>query len=146
PIGLLVGAFALLVLVEPDLGTALTILLAVGAILLVSGTRLSLLTAAYGIVIAFAGIAAWSSPYRRDRLLTFLDPWKDPTGLGLQNVQALISLGSGGIFGRGLGQGIEPLHYLPEAPTDMIGAVVGEELGLIGMTLLLLAYCAFAYA
>ncbi|HZS29623.1 MAG TPA: putative lipid II flippase FtsW [Gaiellaceae bacterium] len=146
PIGLLVGAFALLVLVEPDLGTALTILLVVGAILLVSGTRLSLLTAAYGIVIAFAGIAAWSSPYRRDRLLTFLDPWKDPTGLGLQNVQALISLGSGGIFGRGLGQGIEPLHYLPEAPTDMIGAVVGEELGLIGMTLLLLAYCAFAYA
>jgi cell division protein FtsW len=146
PIGLLVGGFACLVLVEPDLGTALTILLVVGAILLVSGTRLSLLTSAYGIVIALAGIAAWSSPYRRDRLLTFLDPWKDPTGLGLQNVQALISLGSGGIFGRGLGQGIEPLHYLPEAPTDMIGAVVGEELGLIGMTLMILAYCAFAYA
>ncbi len=146
PIGLVVGAFAVLVLVEPDLGTALTILLVVGAILLISGTRLPLLATAYGIVFAFAAIAAWSSPYRRDRLLTFLDPWKDPTGAGLQNVQALISLGSGGIFGRGLGQGIEPLHYLPEAPTDMIFAVVGEELGLIGVTLVLVAFCTFAYA
>jgi cell division protein FtsW len=146
PIGVLVGLFAVLVLVEPDLGTTLTLLLVVGAILLVSGTRLPLLASAYGIVIALAAIAAWSSPYRRDRLLTFLDPWKDPTGAGLQNVQALISLGSGGIFGRGLGQGIEPLHYLPEAPTDMIFAVIGEELGLVGVVLVLLAFCAFGYA
>ena len=104
PLGLVVGVFAVLVLVEPDLGTALTLLLVAGAILLVSGTRMRLLATAYGIVIALAAIAAWSSPYRRDRLLTFLDPWKDPTGAGLQNVQALISFGSGGIFGRGVGQ------------------------------------------
>jgi cell division protein FtsW len=146
PIGVLVGIFAVLVLVEPDLGTALTLLLVVGAILLVSGTRLPLLGSAYGIVIGLAAIAAWSSPYRRDRLLTFMDPWKDPTGAGLQNVQALISIGSGGIFGRGLGQGIEALHYLPEAHTDMIFAVIGEELGLVGVTLLIGAYCAFGYA
>lgn len=146
PIGFLVLLFALLVLVEPDLGTALTLLLVVGAILLVSGTRLQLLAAAYGLVFALAAIAAWSSPYRRDRLLTFLDPWKDPTGAGLQNVQALISLGSGGIFGRGLGSGIEPLGYLPEAHTDMMFAVVGEELGLVGVTLVIMAFCAFAYA
>jgi cell division protein FtsW len=75
-----------------------------------------------------------------------MDPWKDPTGAGLQNVQALISIGSGGIFGRGLGQGIEALHYLPEAHTDMIFAVIGEELGLVGVTLLIGAYCAFGYA
>jgi cell division protein FtsW len=146
PIGLLVLAFAVLVLVEPDLGTALTLLLVVGAILLVSGTRLSLLASAYGLVFGLAAIAAWSSPYRRDRLLTFLDPWKDPTGAGLQNVQALISMGSGGIAGRGLGQCIECLHYLPEAHTDMMFAVVGEELGLVGVTLLVAAFCAFAYA
>jgi cell division protein FtsW len=146
PIGLLVLVFAGLVLVEPDLGTALTLLLVVGAILLVAGTRLSLLGSAYGLVIGLAAIAAWTSPYRRDRLLTFLDPWKDPTGAGLQNVQALISLGSGGVFGRGLGQGIEPLYYLPEAHTDMIFAVIGEELGLVGVTLVLMAFCAFAYA
>ena len=146
PIGALVGLFAVLVLLEPDLGTALTILLMVGAILLVSGTRLPLLASAYGIVVAFAALAAWASPYRRDRLLVFLDPWKDPLGAGLQNVQALISLGSGGIFGRGLGQGIEKLHYLPEAHTDMIFAVIGEELGLVGVSLLVAAYSAFGYA
>lgn len=146
PIGLLVGLFAGLLLLEPDLGTALTILLMVGAILLVSGTRLPLLGSAYGIVFALAAIAAWASPYRRDRLLVFLDPWKDPLGAGLQNVQALISLGSGGVFGRGLGQCIACLHYLPEAHTDMMFAVVGEELGLVGVALLVGAYCAFAYA
>jgi cell division protein FtsW len=146
PIGALVGLFALLVLVEPDLGTALTIILVVGAILLVSGTRLSLLGQAYGIVFALAAIAAWSSPYRRARLLTFLDPWKDPTGAGLQNVQALISIGSGGVFGRGAGQCIACLNYLPEAPTDMIMGPIGEEFGLVGVTLVLMAFCAFAYA
>jgi cell division protein FtsW len=146
PLGFLVLLFAALVLVEPDLGTALTLLLVVGAILLVSGTRLPLLAGAYGLVFGLAAIAAWTSPYRRDRLLTFLDPWKDPTGAGLQNVQALISMGSGGVFGRGLGQCIECLHYLPEAHTDMMFAVVGEELGLVGVALLVAAFCTFAYA
>ena len=119
-------------LVEPDLGTVITIVVMVGAMLLVSGTPLPTLAAAYGIVFALGAIAAWASPYRRARLLIFLDPWKDPSNNGLQNVQALISLGSGGIFGRGLGQGIEKIHYLPEAHTDMIFAVIGEELGLVG--------------
>jgi cell division protein FtsW len=146
PIGLLVMLFAVLVLVEPDLGTALTLMLVVGAILLVSGTRLPLLGSAYALVFGLVAIAAWSSPYRRDRLLTFLDPWKDPTGAGLQNVQALISMGSGGVFGRGLGQCIECLHYLPEAHTDMMLAVVGEELGLVGVSLLVAAFSTFAYA
>jgi cell division protein FtsW len=146
PIGLLVGLFCLLVIAEPDLGTVITIVVMVGAILLVSGTPLPTLAAAYGLVITLGAIAAWASPYRRARLLTFLHPWKDPTGAGLQNVQALISLGSGGVFGRGLGQGIEKIHYLPEAHTDMIFAVIGEELGLVGVTVLIVGYCAFAYA
>src|SRR4051794_15816826 len=146
PLGFLVLLFAALVLVEPDLGTALTLLLVVGAILLVSGTRLPLLASAYGLVFGLAAIAAWTSPYRRDRLLTFLDPWKDPTGAGLQNVQALISMGSGGVFGRGLGSGLASLYYLPEAHTDMMFAVVGEQLGLVGVTLVLMAFCAFGYA
>jgi cell division protein FtsW len=146
PVGLVAFGFAGLVLIEPDLGTALVIMLVVGAILLVSGTRMSLLAAAYGIVIALVGFAAWSSPYRRDRLLTFLDPWKDPTGAGLQNVQALISLGSGGIFGTGLGHGTATLQYLPEAPTDMMAAVIGGQFGLVGMLLVFVAFGAFAYA
>jgi len=146
PIGLLVGVFCALILVEPDLGTVITIVVMVGAMLLVSGTRLPTLGAAYSIVFALGALAAWASPYRRARLLVFLDPWKDPTNNGLQNVQALISVGSGGIFGRGLGQGIEKIHYLPEAHTDMIFAVIGEELGLVGAAIVCAGYCAFAYA
>jgi cell division protein FtsW len=146
PVGFLTLGFAGIVLFEPDLGTALVIVLVVGTILLVSGTRAWVLAMAYSLVIALAGIFAWSSPYRRDRLLTFLDPWKDPTGAGLQNVQALISLGSGGIFGTGLGHGTATLQYLPEAPTDMMAAVIGGQFGLVGMTLVLVAFCAFAYA
>ena len=146
PVGLLVGVFCLLILAEPDLGTVITIVVMVGAMLLVSGTPLPTLTAAYLIVFSLGGIAAWASPYRRARLFTFLDPWKDQLGAGLQNVQAQISMGSGGIFGRGLGQGIEKIHYLPEAHTDMIFAVIGEELGLVGAATLMLGYCAFAYA
>jgi cell division protein FtsW len=146
PIGLLVGAFCGLVLLEPDLGTVITIVVMVGAVLLVSGTPLPTLGSAYAIVFGLGAIAAWSSPYRRARLFTFVDPWKDPLGAGLQNVQAQISVGSGGIFGRGLGQGIEKIHYLPEAHTDMIFAVIGEELGLVGAAVLVAGYCAFAYA
>jgi cell division protein FtsW len=146
PIGLLVGLFSLLVLVEPDLGTVITLVVMVGAILLVSGTPLPTLASAYVLVIGLGALAAWTSPYRRTRLFTFLDPWKDPLGAGLQNVQAQISIGSGGIFGRGLGQGIEKIHYLPEAHTDMIFAVIGEELGLVGAAVLCAGYCAFAYA
>jgi cell division protein FtsW len=146
PIGVLVGLFCVLVLVEPDLGTVITIVVMVGAMLLVAGTPLPTLAGATTMVVALGAVAAWSSPYRRARLLTFLDPWKDPLGAGLQNVQAQISVGSGGIFGRGLGQGIEKIHYLPEAHTDMIFAVIGEELGLVGAAVLMAGYCAFAYA
>jgi cell division protein FtsW len=146
PIGTLVGLFCVLVLVEPDLGTVITIVLMVGAMLLVTGTPLPTLGAAYTLVIGLGAFAAWSSPYRRARLFTFLDPWKDPLGAGLQNVQAQISIGSGGIFGRGLGQSVGKLHFLPEAHTDMIFAVIAEELGLVGAALLCAGYCAFAYA
>jgi cell division protein FtsW len=146
PVGLVVGFFCLLIIVEPDLGTTITIVVMVGAVLLVSGTPLPPLALGGAIGTALALAAIWASPYRRTRFFTFLDPWHDPLGAGLQNVQALIGLGSGGIFGRGLGQGIEKIHYLPEAHTDMIFAVIGEELGLVGAASLIAAYCAFAYA
>jgi cell division protein FtsW len=146
PTGTLLGLFCLLILAEPDLGTVITIVVMVSAILVVSGVRLPTLAGACGIAIVLGLLAIWLEPYRRARLLIFLDPWSDPSNGGLQNVQALISLGSGGFFGRGLGQGIEKIHYLPEAHTDMIFAVIGEELGLVGVAALIVAYCAFAYA
>ncbi|HEY1358719.1 MAG TPA: putative peptidoglycan glycosyltransferase FtsW, partial [Thermoleophilaceae bacterium] len=146
PLGLLVGIFCLVILAEPDLGTAITILVMVGAMLLVAGTPTPTLALGGGIVAALGLAAIWAAPYRRARIFVFLDPWQDPSNSGLQNVQALISMGSGGPFGRGLGQGIEKIHYLPEAHTDMIFAVIGEELGLVGVATLVLAYVAFAYA
>jgi cell division protein FtsW len=141
-----VGIFCLVILAEPDLGTAITILVMVGAMLLVAGTPTPTLALGGGIVAALGLAAIWAAPYRRARIFVFLDPWQDPSNSGLQNVQALISMGSGGPFGRGLGQGIEKIHYLPEAHTDMIFAVIGEELGLVGVATLVLAYVAFAYA
>src|SRR6266568_2578560 len=146
PIGVLVGLFSLLILLEPDLGTTIAIVLMVGAVLLVAGAPLGTLTGAISIA-AFVGIAAvWVEPYRRARVFSFLNPWHDAQGAGFQMVQAQIGLGSGGIFGDGLGQGVQKIHYLPEAHTDMIFAVIGEELGLIGAAALILAYAAFTWA
>ncbi len=106
PIGLLALVFCGLVLAEPDLGTAITIVLMLGGVLLVSGTPVRLLGTA-GALVAVAALAAiWLEPYRRARLFSFLDPWSDPQNAGFQSVQALISLGSGGPLGTGLGQSV----------------------------------------
>jgi cell division protein FtsW len=146
PIGMLLGLFCLLVLLEPDLGTAIAIVVVLAGILLISGTPLPTLGAGAGIAVTLGLIAIWFEPYRRARIFSFFDPWKDPQGAGFQTVQALIGLGSGGLFGTGLGQGVTKINYLPEAHTDMIMAVIGEELGLLGVTAVIAAYAAFAYA
>ncbi len=146
PIGLLLGLFCLLILAEPDLGTAISLVVVLLAVLLISGTPVPTLAAGTSIAVALGLIAIWFEPYRRARLFSFVDPWKDPQGAGFQTVQALISLGSGGLLGAGLGHGVAKINYLPEAHTDMIFAVIGEELGLLGVTAVIAAYCAFAYA
>jgi cell division protein FtsW len=146
PIGLLLGAFCVLILAEPDLGTAISLVVVLLAVLLISGTPLPTLAAGTGIAASLGLIAIWFEPYRRARIFSFLDPWKDPQGAGFQTVQALIGLGSGHFLGVGLGQGVAKINYLPEAHTDMIFAVIGEELGLLGVTAVIAAYAAFAYA
>jgi cell division protein FtsW len=146
PIGLLLGLFCVLILAEPDLGTAISLVVVLLAILLVSGTPGTTLASAGGIVAALGLLAIWFEPYRRARIFSFLDPWKDPQGAGFQTVQALISLGSGGAFGVGLGHGVAKVNYLPEAHTDMILGVIGEELGLVGVAAVLGAFVAFAWA
>ena len=118
----------------------------VAGALLVSGVPLRVLLVAATIAVALGGAAIWLEPYRRARLLSFLDPWQDPEGAGFQTVQAIIGMGSGGITGEGLGQGVQKISYLPEAHTDMIFAIVGEELGLVGSTLVIGAFAAFAWA
>jgi cell division protein FtsW len=146
PIGILLGLFCLLILAEPDLGTAISLVVVLVAVLLISGTPGRPLAAGLGIAVSLGLLAIWFEPYRRARIFSFLDPWKDPQGAGFQTVQALIGLGSGGLFGVGLGQGVQKINYLPEAHTDMITAVIGEELGLLGVTAVIVAYAAFAYA
>jgi cell division protein FtsW len=146
PIGIVAGSALALVVVEPDLGTAITIAVMVGAVLVVAGTRLTTLVGA-GAIGAFLILAAiWVEPYRRERLLAFLDPWQDPENAGFQSVQAMLALGSGGLFGNGLGESIQKVYYLPEASTDMIFAIVGEELGLIGAVAVIGAFIVFGYA
>ena len=145
PFGLLAGVFCALLLAEPDLGTAIMILLMLAGILLVAGTPGRTLGAGLSIAGAVSLLAVWFEPYRRARLFSFIDPWHDAQGAGYQTVQAIIGLGSGGIFGRGLGQSIEKANFLPEAHTDMIFAIIGEELGLVGAAAVIAAYAVFAY-
>jgi len=146
PIGLLLTVFCVLVIAEPDLGTAIAIVVILAAVLLISGTPMPTLGLGSAIVATLGLVAIWFEPYRRARFFSFLDPWKDAQGAGFQPVQAMISLGSGGVLGVGLGQGVGKINYLPEAHTDMILAVIGEELGLVGVTAVIAAFAAFAYA
>jgi cell division protein FtsW len=146
PLGLVVGLFSILILAEPDLGTAISLSVMVAGVLLVSGIPLRLFALAGTLAVALGAAAIYVEPYRRARFLSFLDPWQDPQGAGFQTVQAIIGMGSGGVTGEGLGNGIQKIFYLPEAHTDMIFAIVGEELGLIGSTLVIGAFAVFAWA
>jgi cell division protein FtsW len=146
PLGLITAVFCALLLAEPDLGTAIAIVLMLAAMLLVAGTPLRTLGAGVSIASAIGLLAIWFEPYRRARIFSFLNPWHDAQGAGFQTVQAMIGLGSGGIFGVGLGESVQKANYLPEAHTDMIFAIIGEELGLVGAALVIAAYVAFAYA
>ncbi len=127
------GLMALLIFVEPDLGTMIVLVGAAVAMIALAGApaRIVGIIALGTVILGALGIA--SAPYRRARFMSFIDPWADPQGAGFQIVQAKLSIGSGGVGGVGLGNGLQKVFYLPEAHTDMIMATVGEELGLIGV-------------
>jgi cell division protein FtsW len=146
PLLLVVGAACLLLLKQPDMGTAMVICFAVFALLVAAGARMRHLATLGGSLAAMALVLAIVEPYRRERLLSFLDPWSDAGDTGFQAAQAMIAIGSGGLFGVGLGESVQKIHYLPEAHTDMILAIVGEELGLFGIAGLAALYGLIAYA
>jgi cell division protein FtsW len=136
PILLVAAAVCALVVLEPDLGTAMVTALSVAALLVAAGAKirhLAMIAAAIGLLVVVAVIL---EPYRMARLTSFVNPGADASGAGFQGQQAAIALGSGGIFGVGIGESVQKAFYLPEAHTDMIAAVIGEELGLIGISLL----------
>jgi len=132
PYLLFTGIACGLVIMQPDMGTMMVALFAVGITLFAAGARPRDLGLLLGGVSSLALIMALAAPYRRDRLLTFLHPDSDVTGSGFQIIQAKIAIGSGGFTGVGIGNGVQKAFYLPEAHTDMISAVIGEEFGMIG--------------
>jgi cell division protein FtsW len=146
PFLLMVGVAALLVVAEPDLGTTLVITFAVTATLIAAGARIRDLALLGAGLATFALLMTMIEPYRMARLTAFLNPGADASGAGFQAAQAKIALGSGGLFGVGIGNGVQKAFYLPEAHTDMISAVIGEELGLIGIVGVVGLFSMFGYA
>lgn len=134
---ILLGFIGILLLLEPDFGAVTVIAITFLALLFIAGARLLPFTSLFVLVVAAMGLLAVTSPYRLERLTTFLNPWSAQFGSGYQLTQSLIAFGRGGLFGVGLGNSIQKLFYLPEAHTDFIFAVIGEELGLIGELLLI---------
>jgi cell division protein FtsW len=136
----------LLIMLQPDLGTALVVAGTLGSILLVAGVPVRQMLLVVGVGAFLVLLLALLEPYRRARLTSFLNPWADAGGAGFQSVQGQIAIGSGGFFGVGPGQSVQKIFYLPEAHTDFILAVIGEELGVAGIGCLLFLYGMIAYA
>jgi cell division protein FtsW len=146
PVLSVAGIAILLILGQPDLGTALVISFTVAAMLVAAGLPLRQLGLIAGVAAFLVLLFAVLEPYRRARLTAFLNPWADAGGSGFQSVQGQIAIGSGGLFGLGPGQSVQKIFYLPEAHTDFILAVIGEELGLAGIGCLLFLYGMIGYA
>jgi cell division protein FtsW len=132
------------ILLEPDMGTASLLIFTAFAVLSVAGARWEHLVMTALAMLPMAAITVGSSAYKRARIFAFIDPWKDAQNTGFHIVQSLLALGSGGIFGLGLGQSRQKYFYLPEAHTDFIFAVLGEELGLLGGLLVIALFAVFA--
>jgi cell division protein FtsW len=146
PYLLIVGLALLMIAKEPDLGTSIVASVAVCCVLFLGGVRARTL-APVGIAIGVIGIGMIAThPYQEARLTGFLHPNSDTGGSGFQAKQATIAVGSGGLFGVGLGESVQKASYLPEAHTDMVAAVIGEELGLAGMIVLIGLFGMFGYA
>lgn len=137
------GLFVVLILMEPDLGTALTLSALVLIMSFAGGVRLRYLLGLFVPVVPLLIFVVQRHPYMLKRLLIFMDPWKDSLGAGFQMVQSFLAFGSGGVTGVGLGEGMQKLFYLPEAHTDFILSVIGEELGLVGVGLVIAFYIVF---
>src|SRR4051794_18123920 len=146
PFLLVTGASCLLIMLEPDMGTTMVIVFAVAATLIAAGVRPVDLGKIALVIGGLALLMAIVEPYRMARLTSFLNPSASAEGAGFQAAQAKIALGSGGIFGVGIGNGVSKAFYLPEAHTDMITAVIGEELGLAGISALVGLFGMFGYA
>ena len=145
PIGLIVGGLCALILLQPDFGTAVSLMVVVSVMVFAAGISYRYLIGAALLALPALYVILVQADYRRRRLLTFMDPWADPLGDGFQIIQSLIAVGTGGVFGKGLMQGVQKLFYLPEPFTDFIFSVISEETGLVGASLVVLCFCVIAW-
>lgn len=145
PILIVTGVMFILILMEPDLGTAVLLLAIVFIMLFANGAKIWHLLTILIVSIPAVFYFIFQEPYRRERFLAFLDPWSDPLDTGYHIIQSLLALGSGGIFGVGLGNSHQKFLYLPEPGTDFIFAIIGEELGFLACLLVVLLYLIIAW-
>lgn len=145
PIGAIVGGIVALIIFQPDYGTAVSLLAVIGVMVFAAGFSYRYLFGALLLALPALYIILMQADYRRRRLVTFMDPWADPLGDGFQIIQSLIAVGTGGVFGRGLMEGVQKLFYLPEPFTDFIFAVISEETGLLGASAVVLCFCVIAW-
>jgi cell division protein FtsW len=145
PIGIVVGGLVALILLEPDFGTSASLVLIAAVMVFAAGVNYRYIA---GVALCSLPVVAFlvlGTAYRRQRVLTFLDPWRDPRGAGFQIIQSLYAIGTGGVHGKGVMNGVQKLFYLPEPHTDFIYSVIAEELGLIGATIVLLCFATIAW-
>ena len=145
PIAIIVALLAGLIVLQPDLGTAVSLLLISAVLLFVAGLDLRWIAASIIFAVPTFYLLVFRVKYRRERILAFLNPWEEPLGRGFQIIQSLLSVASGGIAGLGFMEGKQKLFYLPEAHTDFIFAVVGEEMGMIGTCGILVLFAIFMW-
>jgi cell division protein FtsW len=145
PIAIVVGVLIGLILLQPDFGTAMSLLLIMTVMIFAAGLDYRYFVGSILAVLPVLYVVLVSAPYRRRRLMAFWNPWDDPLGDGFQIIQSFIAVGSGGVFGKGLMAGVQKLFYLPEPHTDFIYAVIAEEMGLIGATVVLLCFGVIAW-
>ena len=146
PIAVVAGPACLLIVVEPDLGTALVIAFTIAMLLVAAGLPIRYLGLLIVLAVGAVVLMALAQPYQRARLTAFLNPWASKSTAGFQAVQGQIALGSGGLLGVGLGKSVQKIFYLPEAQTDFILAVIGEELGVLGIAGVVVLYGMIGYA
>ena len=145
PIGAVLAPILLLIIGEPDLGTAAAIAVIAGVMIFSAGLSYSYIVAVGLMALPALYFLVWTSEYRWRRVTAYLDPWADPLESGYQMIQSMMAVSVGGVFGRGLMDGVQKLFYLPEPHNDFIYAVIGEELGLLGTTLVLACFCVIAW-
>jgi cell division protein FtsW len=141
----LLGFAALLLLMQPDMGSMVVILSTVLAMLFLGGARLDVFAGLISVMGALFALLVWLAPYRLQRLQSFIDPWADPFGSGFQLTQALIAFGRGDWLGVGLGSSMQKLFYLPEAHTDFLYSILAEELGLVGAMFVIVLFFVFIW-